>query len=190
MYDEAGYDELGRVRKEVVFMEICFTLSKLSIDTSSKCGCLAVHDDGALLSGGYNNPIRGSDDKNIPLEVRPDKYYFMEHSERNAVYNASRHGIKLMGCTFYVTGFPCVDCLRAMLQAGGRRIMYGPNQTKMSLPLDVYAKILKDQPHVIVERFKYDSELYKQQPRIEEEMKRKLAEGIEDINFEWNTERE
>lgn len=185
MIDEFGYDELGRLKKEIAFMEICFVLSKMSMDNSSKCGCLAVHEDGALLSGGYNNPIRGSDDKNVPIDVRPDKYYFMEHSERNAVYNASRHGIKLNGCIFYVTGFPCIDCLRAMLQAGAKKIIYGPNQTKMSLSMEIYAKVLKDQP-VVIERFKYDNELYIQQPKVEEEIKRKLNEGIKDINFEWN----
>jgi len=184
--NKSGYDELGRLRKEVAFMEICFVLSKMSMDNSSKCGCLAVHSDGALLSGGYNNPIRGSDDKSVPIDVRPDKYYFMEHSERNAVYNASRHGIKLYGCTFYVTGFPCVDCLRAMLQAGAKKIIYGPNQTKMSLPLDVYADLLKGQPVQII-RFKYDEELYEEQPKIGERMRYNLTErGIEDITFEWN----
>jgi len=186
MIKKSGYDELGRLRKEIVFMEICFVLSKLSIDNSSKCGCLAVHDDGALLSGGYNNPIRGSNDAKIPIDVRPDKYYFMEHSERNAVYNASRHGIKLHGCTFYVTGFPCVDCLRAMIQSGAKRIIYGPNQAKMSFPIEVYAQILEDQP-VVIERFKYDSELYKEQPKIGEKiLHNKTVRGIEDITFEWN----
>jgi dCMP deaminase len=184
--NRSGYDELGRLRKDVVFMEICFVLSKLSMDNSSKCGCLAIHDDGALLSGGYNNPIRGSDDKSVPIDVRPDKYYFMEHSERNAVYNASRHGIRLKGCTFYVTGFPCVDCLRAMLQAGAKKIIYGPNQTRMSLPIDTYAQILKGQS-VVIERFKHDKELYNQQPRIALNIDQKLKDGIEDICFEWNT---
>jgi len=185
MIDEYGYDELGRLRKETVFMEICFVLSKLSMDNSSKCGCLAVHDDGALLSGGYNNPIRGSIDADVPIDIRPDKYYFMEHSERNAVYNASRHGIKLYGCTFFVTGFPCIDCLRAMLQAGSKKIIYGPNQTKMSLSLDIYSQILLGQK-VVIERFKYDEELYHQQPKIKEEIIKKQERGIADIDFEWN----
>jgi dCMP deaminase len=186
MFDKFGIDDLGRLRKQTAFMEICFVLSKLSMDNSSKCGCLAVHDDGALLSGGYNNPIRGSDDKSVPIDVRPDKYYFMEHSERNAVYNASRHGIRLHGCTFYVTGFPCVDCLRAMLQSGAKKIIYGPNQTRMSLPIDTYAQLLKSQL-VVIERFKHDDELYNQQPRIGESIKKKLDDGIADISFEWNT---
>jgi dCMP deaminase len=185
MINENGYDKLGRLKKEIVFMEICFSLSKMSMDKSSKCGCLAVHDDGALLSGGYNNPVRGSDDENIPIDKRPEKYYFMEHSERNAVYNASRHGIQLKNCTFYVTGFPCIDCLRAMIQAGAKKIIYGPNQTRMSTPLDIYAELLKDQD-IIIERFKYDYELYYQQPRVKDYIDQKIADGIEDINFEWN----
>jgi hypothetical protein len=73
-----------------------------------------------------------------------------------------------------------------MLQAGAKKIIYGPNQTRMSLPIDTYAQILKGQP-VVIERFKHDKELYNQQPRIALNIDQKLKDGIEDITFEWNT---
>lgn len=180
-----GYDKLGRPLKDVTFMEICFVLSKRSIDNSSKCGCLAVHEDGALLSGGYNNPIRNSDDSDIPIDKRPEKYLYMEHSERNSIYNAARHGIKLNGCIFYVTGFPCIDCLRAMIQSGASKIIYGPNQTIMSTDINVYEKLLRNQK-VIIERFKYDEALFNEQKFIKESIDKKKKEGIKDIFFEYN----
>jgi len=56
----------------------------------------------------------------------------------------------------------------------------------MSFPIEVYAQILEDQP-VVIERFKYDSELYKEQPKIGEKiLHNKTVRGIEDITFEWN----
>ena len=73
-----------------------------------------------------------------------------------------------------------------MLQAGAKKIIYGPNQTRMSLPIDTYAQLLKGQT-VVIERFQHDEELYNQQPRIRENMEEKRDAGIEDITFEWNT---
>lgn len=56
---------------------------------------------------------------------RPQKYKYVEHAERNAVYNAARMGIPLKGCTAYVTLAPCADCTRALIQSGIVEV-YGP----------------------------------------------------------------
>lgn len=49
---------------------------------------------------------------------RPQKYQWVEHAERNAIYNAARMGIPLKGCTAYITLAPCADCTRALIQSG------------------------------------------------------------------------
>ena len=49
----------------------------------------------------------------------------MEHAERNAIYNAARIGISLKKSIFYVTGPPCPDCLRGIIQVGATEIIYG-----------------------------------------------------------------
>jgi dCMP deaminase len=51
-------------------------------------------------------------------QERPEKYYWFEHAERNAIYNAVRVGIPLKGCRMYVLGVPCMDCARAIVQSG------------------------------------------------------------------------
>jgi dCMP deaminase len=56
---------------------------------------------------------------------RPAKYQWVEHAERNAIYNAARMGIPLKGCTAYITLAPCADCTRALIQAGISAV-YGP----------------------------------------------------------------
>ncbi|MCC7496850.1 MAG: CMP deaminase, partial [Bryobacterales bacterium] len=50
--------------------------------------------------------------------VRPTKYLWMEHAERNAICNAARAGTATEGCTIYVEIMPCMDCARAIVQAG------------------------------------------------------------------------
>ncbi len=42
----------------------------------------------------------------------------MEHAERNAIYNAARAGTPLEGCSLYADLMPCMDCARAIVQAG------------------------------------------------------------------------
>jgi dCMP deaminase len=50
--------------------------------------------------------------------VAPSKYAWIEHAERNAIYLAARHGISTEGCAMFVELTPCVDCARAIIQAG------------------------------------------------------------------------
>lgn len=51
---------------------------------------------------------------------RPEKYRWVEHAERNAIYQAARLGISTEGSVMYfnTAGVPCSDCMRACIQAG------------------------------------------------------------------------
>jgi len=118
-----------RITKDNYYMLIAETCSKRSLDPNSKFGCIAVSEEGSILSTGYNGPPRNVDDSLVPLS-RPEKYTFFEHSERNCIYNAARIGVPLKGCTFYVTGVPCIDCLRAMYQVGAIRIVMKKRKAK------------------------------------------------------------
>jgi len=56
---------------------------------------------------------------------RPIKYQYVEHAERNAIYNAARVGTPTLGCSAFVSLAPCVGCSRALVQAGIVEV-YGP----------------------------------------------------------------
>ena len=43
---------------------------------------------------------------------------WMEHAERNAIYAAARSGLSTEGATLASTFFPCLECARAIVQAG------------------------------------------------------------------------
>jgi len=129
-----------KITKDKYFMELAKVCATRSLDEHSQFGCVAVSKDGSVLSTGYNGPPRGVDDSAVPL-TRPAKYTYMEHSERNCIYNAARIGIPLEGCTFYVTGVPCLDCLRGMYQVGAKRVCCMPKQAKMLRPED--AELIK-----------------------------------------------
>jgi len=46
------------------------------------------------------------------------------HAELNALLQCALHGASSRGCTLYVTSFPCLDCAKAMVQAGVVRVIY------------------------------------------------------------------
>jgi dCMP deaminase len=96
-----------------------FIAEKYSKDRSTKVGCLIVGQDYSPLSWGYNGFPRGANDELECRHARPVKYLWSEHSERNAMYNAARNGVKLLGSRLYVTSLiPCPDCARGIIQSG------------------------------------------------------------------------
>jgi dCMP deaminase len=48
---------------------------------------------------------------------------WMEHAERNAIFNAAKNGRALAGATIASTFFPCIDCARAIVQSGIARLV-------------------------------------------------------------------
>jgi dCMP deaminase len=93
-----------------------------SHDIHTKTGCKIVGPGGETRSEGYNGFCRGLDDEGHPERLeRPEKYFWMEHAERNAIYNFVRQF--LAGCTIYVSWLPCMDCARAIVQSGIGRVV-------------------------------------------------------------------
>ena len=105
------------------FLELAANIGLWSKDRSTKTGCVIVGSDRLIRSTGFNGFVRGVDDKLSDRHERPAKYQWTEHAERNAIYNAGRIGVSLVGCTCYVNWFPCIDCARAIIQSGIVRLV-------------------------------------------------------------------
>jgi dCMP deaminase len=55
----------------------------------------------------------------LPERLEPDvKADYIEHAERNAIYKAARNGSYTSGTVLVATWLPCVECARAIIQAG------------------------------------------------------------------------
>lgn len=46
------------------------------------------------------------------------------HAETSAIAKAARRGIKIDGATMYVTSFPCLICMRSVIAAGIKKVVY------------------------------------------------------------------
>ncbi len=100
------------------YLEICKVVAIRSKDPNTHVGCIIVGPAHEIRSTGYNSFPRGIRD-DVPERLeRPAKYLWMEHAERNAICNAARAGTSTEGCTLYVEIMPCMDCARAIVQAG------------------------------------------------------------------------
>lgn len=106
------------------FLTLAYIVSQRSIDSRTQHGTVTVADDKTILSVGYNGPPRGFPDHLVNQE-NGQKYSYMEHSESNSIINAARNGICLKDSTFYITGPPCIDCVRKIINVGALKIVHG-----------------------------------------------------------------
>lgn len=105
--------------KHEKFIAIARQVALLSKDQATQVGAIAIGPSGEIRAMGYNGMPRGCDDDDERRHVRPEKYFWFEHAERNLLYNAARVGTPLEGCTLIVHGlYPCMDCARGIVQAG------------------------------------------------------------------------
>jgi dCMP deaminase len=105
------------------YLNICKVVATRSKDPNTQVGCIIAGPAHEIRSTGYNSLPRGIRDDVPERLVRPTKYLWMEHAERNAIYNSARCGTPLEGCTIYIELMPCMDCARAIVQAGIRAVV-------------------------------------------------------------------
>jgi dCMP deaminase len=115
-----------------LFMEIAEKFSELSHCVSFQVGCVIVKDE-RIISVGYNGTLPGlinCNDKFPAYSVgdREEHYKWSLaneiHAEMNAIVYAAKVGIEIEGAILYSTIKPCQHCMKNILQAGIKRIVY------------------------------------------------------------------
>jgi dCMP deaminase len=105
------------------FLGIAEQVKLKSKDESTQIGAVIVGKDKEILSTGYNSFPRGLNDNLKERQERPEKYFYFEHAERNAIYNAARVGIPINDSEIYLTaGVPCCDCARGIINSGIKKV--------------------------------------------------------------------
>lgn len=104
------------------FINLTHSIAIKSKDTSTKVGAVIVGQSNEIISCGYNGLARGLDDNKEERHIRPLKYKYFEHAERNAIYNAARIGSSTLNSVIYCNLHPCSDCMRGIIQSGIKKI--------------------------------------------------------------------
>ena len=102
------------------FKEIAQVTAKRSPCARLHVGCVLVSDN-RIISQGYNGFLPGCRHVSI---VRDEHEQATVHAEQNAVTDCARRGVSTLGCTAYVTHYPCIACCRILLAAGIQTIKY------------------------------------------------------------------
>lgn len=117
------------------FMFMAKVASTRSTCNSRPTGCVIVNDK-RIIATGYNGSMAGVEhctDRGPDFCYRRslnvpdgDKYNYCRsvHSEANAVAQAAKNGVSLLGATAYLTLAPCYVCLKLLASCGVTAIYY------------------------------------------------------------------
>ena len=119
------YKRLDYISWDEYFMGVAILSSKRSKDPSTQVGACIVNKDKKIVGIGYNGFPHGVDDDLFPWGKEGSyvdtKYPYVVHAEPNAILNSTS---SLVGCTIYVTLFPCCECAKLIIQSGIKEIVY------------------------------------------------------------------
>lgn len=98
-------------------MEARILAQEFSKDASTQVGAQFFDpSDFTPITTGFNGMPRGVNEGIPERHIRPLKYSFYEHAERNAIYNLARP--HLAGSVALTTGTPHMGCVRAIASVG------------------------------------------------------------------------
>jgi len=134
------------------FLEIMNTVAKRATCNRGKSGCVIVRDNRMLVTGYVGSPqgFPHCDDvghlmKQVTDEngIVRDHCFRTVHSEQNAICQAARTNISLLGSTIYCSMFPCRTCAMLIIQCGISRVVceYNYQASDESIEMFKYANI-------------------------------------------------
>jgi dCMP deaminase len=87
-------------------------------------GCVLVLEKRILTTGFNGSPAGQSHCDEIGHLLVDGHCVRTIHAETNAIIQAALHGVSTKGATCYVTHLPCINCTKALINAGIARIVY------------------------------------------------------------------
>ena len=107
------------------FMKIASAVSERSTCDRAMVGCVLVRDK-RILTTGFNGSPAGQDHCDEIGHLMVDGHCVRTiHAETNAIIQAALHGVSTRDAICYVTHMPCINCTKALINAGITRIVYG-----------------------------------------------------------------
>lgn len=107
------------------FMEITQLVAQRSTCDRAFVGCVLVNSDHRIVSTGYNGTASGNPHCiDVGHRMRDGHCIATIHAEMNALLYCAKEGIPAKGSICYVTHFPCLNCTKALIQAGISAIYY------------------------------------------------------------------
>ena len=106
---------------DIRFIKLAMHIATWSKDPSTKVGAVIVDTQNRIISVGFNGYPHGIQDDD--LDDRESKLLKIIHAEQNAICQAARLGISLMGSTLYCRMTPCRTCAMLIINCGINRVV-------------------------------------------------------------------
>ncbi|HWO77712.1 MAG TPA: ComE operon protein 2 [Bacillus sp. (in: firmicutes)] len=115
---------MQRITWNQYFMAQSHLLALRSTCTRLTVGATIVRDK-RMIAGGYNGSIAGGEHcSEHGCYVIDGHCVRTIHAEMNAILQCAKFGVQTEGAEIYVTHFPCLNCTKAIIQAGIKCIYY------------------------------------------------------------------
>lgn len=109
------------------FMKIAYAVSERSTCDRAFVGCVLVQEK-RILTTGFNGSPKSQPHCDEDGHLIVDGHCVRTiHAETNAIIQAALHGVSTKGATCYVTHFPCINCTKALINAGIVRLVFCVN---------------------------------------------------------------
>lgn len=134
---------MPRINIEQVYMEIAYSVAKLSYAERRQVGCVIVKDQ-QIVSFGYNGTPSGFDNSCEEVvescqnncscggcEKTVTKKEVL-HAESNALTKIAKSTMSSGDADLYTTTSPCFECAKLIIQSGIKRVFYNETYRDMS----------------------------------------------------------
>lgn len=167
---------MERITWDQFFMAQCHLLAVRSTCTRLAVGATIVRDN-RIIAGGYNGSISGGDHCiDNGCYVVDNHCVRTIHAEMNALLQCSKYGSPVEGATLYVTHFPCLQCSKAIIQSGIKKVNYATDYKN-----DAYAITLFEQSGVEVNHIPFDEREVDFTKDLKIELMRDLLSKMESV---------
>ncbi|MBU7593654.1 ComE operon protein 2 [Metabacillus halosaccharovorans] len=169
---------MSRISWDQYFMSQSHLLAMRSTCTRLTVGATIVRDK-RIIAGGYNGSIAGG------VHCSDEGCYVIEnhcvrtiHAEMNALLQCAKFGVPTAGAEIYVTHFPCLQCCKALIQAGIKTVYYATDYKNHPYAIELF-----EQADVKIEFVKFEktiSEADKDKDELILHLLHKLSESNTD----------
>jgi dCMP deaminase len=143
---------MSRPSKDKYYLDLAKTIGQRSNCYRSKLGAIIIRDDQIVATGYIGAPRQTKDclERNNCLRDKMEiphgqRYEICRsvHAEQNAIINAARAGVSILGGDIYISGegkdkepinaFPCYICKKMIINAGLKRAICSTQENEIKI---------------------------------------------------------
>lgn len=122
-------------------MEIARQVATRSTCDRANVGAILVREK-QIVSSGYNGSLPGHPHCSEVGHLIVDNHCILtSHAEANLIAQAAKFGASTNGTICYISHHPCLTCLKLLISAGVRKIIYGQPYRTNEIPVQFLSAI-------------------------------------------------